>query len=208
MRDQLVTLLLAGHETVQTSITWALYQFTQAPEAQEKLLTELQLVLAGRPPTSEDLPRLPYLEAYSNEVLRLFPPLWRLAFEAKNAISVDSYHIPAGTVVITCPWVTHFLVETWGDPTVFRPERWESDEKKKSIAMGAYLPFSLGPHNCLGGRLAFSEIRLILATILQRLVPRRPSQARIKLQSGLNLYPKDGMRLVFDVTRHAGQLTH
>lgn len=166
-------------------------------------MTELQLVLAGRPPTGENLPHLPYLEAYFNEVLRIFPPIWRLAFEAKNAISLDGYHIPAGTIVIICPWVTHFLPEAWGDPAVFRPERWEPDAKKKIIAAGAYFPFSLGPHNCLGGRLAFSEIRLILATILQRLVPRRSSQARIKLQSGLNLYPKDGMRLVFDVTPQA-----
>lgn len=201
VRDQLVTLLLAGHETVQTSVTWALYQCTQAPEAQDKLLAELRLVLAGRPPTSEDLPRLPYLEAYVNEVLRIFPPVWRLAFEAKNAVSLDGYHIPAGTIVITCPWVTHFLPEAWSDPAAFRPERWESEEKKKIVGAGVYFPFSLGPHNCLGGRLAFSEIRLILATILQRFVPKRSSRRRVKLQSGLNLHPKGGMWLVFDAVR-------
>ncbi len=198
MRDQLVTLLLAGHETIQTSVTWALYQCTQAPEPRHKLVTELQLVLAGRPPTSEDLTRLPYLDAYVNEILRIYPPVWRIAFEAKNAISLDGYHVPAGTIVITCPWVTHSLPEIWGDPAVFRPERWEGNEKKKIMASGAYFPFSLGPHNCLGGRLAFSEVRLILATILQRFVPMRSPRARIKLQPGLNLYPKHGMWLGFD----------
>jgi cytochrome P450 len=202
MRDQLVTLLLAGHETVQTSVLWALYQGTQAPDAQRKLATELQRVLAGRPPAAADLARLPYLDAYVHEVLRLFPPVWRVAFEARSAITLDGYQIPAGTIVIACPWVTHVLPEAWTDPAVFRPERWEADERKRIIASGAYFPFSLGPHNCLGGRLAMSEIRLILATILQRVVPAR-SPRPVELQSGLNLYPKHGMPLVFEPPRPA-----
>ncbi|MBO0796784.1 MAG: cytochrome P450, partial [Ktedonobacteraceae bacterium] len=122
IRDQVMTLIAAGHETAQNSLCWTLYLLAQYPGVHEKLLAELRTVLHGRAPTTKDLAQLPYLEWVMNESWRVYPPAWRVGRQAIEPIELDGYHFPAGTIVLLHQWVTHKIPEIWGDPENFRPE--------------------------------------------------------------------------------------
>jgi len=199
VRDQIMTLVAAGHETVQNTLSWTFYLLSQHPEICEKLLTELYKVLNGRAPTLADLGELPYLEWVINESWRVYPPVWIQGRQAIEDFELEGYHFRAGTLFILSQWVLHHLPDVWGDPEAFRPERWNPDERQK-IPQGAYFPFNLGSRTCIGMAFAQLETKLLLATILQQYIPRLVPGFPVVLQPLVTLRPKYGMRVVLDAT--------
>ncbi len=199
VHDHVLTFIAAGHETAQNTLSWTFYLLSQHPEVLAKLINELQTVLGGRAPTVADLANLPYLEWVINESWRVYPPAWRQGRRAIEAFDMDGYHFPAGTLFLLSQWVMHNLPEIWGDPEVFRPERWDPEHEQK-IPHGAYFPFGAGPRICIGMPFAQMETRLLLATILQKYAPRLVPGFQVVLLPRVTLRPKYGMRMILEPT--------
>lgn len=202
VHDQVLTFVAAGHETAQNTLSWTFYLLSQHPEVCDRLLKELQTVLAGRTPTIDDLPNLPYLEWVINESWRVYPPAWTQIRQAVDAFDLDGYHFPAGSMFIFSQWVLHHLPDIWGDPDVFRPERWDPANAQK-LPHGAYFPFGAGPRICIGMPFAQMETRLLLATILSQYTPRLVPGFSVALQPRVTLRPKHGIRMILEPTQVA-----
>lgn len=195
IRDQVMTLMAAGHETAQNSLCWTFYLLAQHPRVYEKLLAELRTVLQGRAPTMKDLAQLPYLEWVMNESWRIYPPAWRIGRRAIEDIELDGYRFPAGTIFLLHQWVTHHMPELWGDPENFRPERWDPAHLQK-LPQGVYFPFGGGPRICIGMPFAQMEVRLLLATILQQYYPQIAPHQHVVPLPRVTLRPRDGMHMI------------
>lgn len=166
MRDEIITLMLAGHETSATALTWTFYQLAQYPEVEQRLVEELDTVLGGRPAVSADLGKLPYLKQVVQESMRLYPPVWGISRRAEEAVEFGDYLIPAGAYLTITFYALHRHPDFWPDPERFDPERFAPD-KPHSRHSYAYLPFSAGPRACIGAGMAMLEIQLVLAQLLQ-----------------------------------------
>jgi cytochrome P450 len=164
LRDECMTLFLAGHETTANTLSWAWYLLSQHPEAEARLHEELDRVLEGRRPTLADLPRLPYTEGVVNEALRLYPPAWMLGREANEPVELGGYRIARGTTIFLTAYVIHRDPRWYDEPDAFRPERW-ADGPLQRIPRYAYFPFGGGPRICIGNSFAQMEAALVLATI-------------------------------------------
>ncbi|MGH2495272.1 MAG: cytochrome P450 [Ktedonobacteraceae bacterium] len=199
VHDQVLTFVAAGHETAQNTLSFTFYLLAQHPAVREKLLAELHSVLQGHAPTAQDLPNLPYLEWVINEAWRVYPPAWTQGRMASEAFELDGYHFPAGTIVVFSQWVLHHLPEIWGDPDVFRPERWDPATEEK-LPQFAYFPFGGGSRICIGMPFAQMETKLLLATILQRYSPRLKPGFTLELQPRVTIRPKHGMPMILDAT--------
>ncbi len=199
VHDQVLTFVAAGHETAQNTLSWTFYLLSQDHAIREKLIAELHTVLAGRAPTVEDLPNLPYLEWVINKSWRVYPPAWTQGRRAIDAFDLDGYHFPAGTAAIFSQWVIHNLPDIWGDPEVFRPERWDPANGQK-LPQFAYFPFGGGPRICIGMPFAQLETKLLLATILQSYTPELVPGFPVVLQPRVTLRPKYGMRMRLEPT--------
>ncbi len=167
MRDELVTLLIAGHETTANALTWALYLLSTHPDVERRLHAEIETVLGGHAPEAADLPKLEYTRMVVDETMRLYPPAWITNRMTVADDAVCGYRIPKGATISICPYVTHRLPEFWENPEGFDPERFTL-EKVKARPMFAYFPFGGGPRMCIGKNFALTEAPLVLATILQR----------------------------------------
>ncbi|GAC1378826.1 MAG: cytochrome P450 [Ktedonobacteraceae bacterium] len=192
VRDHIMTFVAAGHETTANALTWTFYLLAEYPEVREKLLNELQTVLAGRAPTGDDIANLPYTEWVLNESMRLYPPAWTQGRRAVEAFELDGYYLPAGTMVMFSQWVIHRLPDIWGDPDVFRPERWDPVNGQKVLPW-SYFPFGGGPRICIGMPFAQLEAKLLLATILQQYTPLTRPGYRMELRPLITLRPKNGL---------------
>ncbi|HEX6542175.1 MAG TPA: cytochrome P450 [Ktedonobacterales bacterium] len=170
VRDQTMTLIVAGHETTFTALSWTLDLLSRRSDAYARLRSEVADVLQGRVPRAADLPNLPYLDAVIQESLRLRPPAWSINRVPFEPFELDGYQLPAGTPLIVSPWILHHSPDLWEHAEEFRPERW-LDGSTKSLPRGVYFPFGLGPRICIGMPLAEMEMRLVLATILQQVMP-------------------------------------
>jgi cytochrome P450 len=160
-----------------------------------KLQNEMRSVLADREPTLDDLTKLPYLDWVLNESMRLYPPAWmQMRFVAQD-IELDGVRLPAGTLVMMSQWVIHHLPDIWGDPEVFRPERWDP-ANGQHIPPGAYFPFGGGPRMCIGMPFAQLEAKLILATILQHYTPQTVPGYTPGFQPVITLRPKRNLRAI------------
>jgi cytochrome P450 len=199
VHDHILTFFAAGHETTANALTWTFHLLSQYPAAREKLLAELQSVLAGRAPTVDDLPNLPYTEWVMNESMRLYPPAWTLGRHAIEAFELDGVHFPAGTMVMFSQWIIHRLPDIWGDPEIFRPERWAPGREQK-IVPWSYFPFGGGPRICIGMPFAQLEIRLLLATILQHYLPFTAPGFRAEPDALITLRPKNGLQSILMAT--------
>jgi len=167
IRDEVVTLLLAGHETTALSLTLTTYVLSQHPAVEEELVAELDEVLDGRTPTMADLADLTYTERVVKESMRLYPPVPGIVREPVKPDIVGGYEIPAGATVRMHQWVVHRDPRWYDDPLAFEPDRW-TDDFEQSLPKLAYFPFAAGPRRCIGERFAMLEARLLLATIYQR----------------------------------------
>lgn len=195
LRDEAMTLFLAGHETTAALLSWTWYLLAQHPEAEAKLLAELESVLGGRAPAVADLPRLRFTEQVLLESMRLYPPAYGFGRVARVDLEIGGYRIPRGTTVILCPWTTHRDGRWFEQPQEFRPERWEGDFAKR-LHSYAYFPFGGGQRQCIGNAFAMMEASLIVATVAPRfhftLVPGHPVVPR----AVVTLRPAHGIRAV------------
>lgn len=167
IRDQLLTLFVAGHETSANALAWSFYLIAQHPQVASKLLEELDRELKGEPPTAADLERLPYLEMISKEALRLYPPAPSANRQAKEGFDWKGYSIRPGDIVIYSPFISHRMTEVWREPAIFRPERFHPTEGDP-IPNYAYIPFAAGPRSCIGAPFATMEIKTVIAMALQK----------------------------------------
>jgi cytochrome P450 len=180
VRDEAMTLFLAGHETTALTLSWTWYLMAQHPDAEQKLWAELDEVLAGRAPTADDWPKLKFTEMIALESMRLYPPAYVIGREAITDCAIGGYTVPRGTTVLMPQWVVQRDPRFFEKPTEFRPERW-GGERIKSLPKFAYFPFGGGPRGCIGQQFAMMELVLILATIAQ--------QFRFRLQPGATVTP-------------------
>jgi cytochrome P450 len=194
VRDQLVTLFLAGHETTSHAMTWTFACLAQNPAAERALHAELDDVLGDRAPVLADLERLPYTEQVVSEAMRLYPPVYLIARRAREDTEVGGFSVPKGAEVIIWVYYTHRDPRFFPEPEAFRPERFEK-ERAAALPKLAYLPFGAGPRACIGRTFAMMEARLILATLAQR---QRLTLARgqsLAAVPRITLTPKRGMRM-------------
>lgn len=189
VRDQVVTLFLAGHETTSHALSWAWWLLANHPEVEARLHRELDEVLGGGLPDADT--ELPYTDAVVSEAMRLYPPAYALPRVARVDTELAGFPVPAGSQVVGWIWHSHHDPRWWGDPEVFRPERFlEPTHPRK-----AYLPFGAGPRMCIGMGFARLELRLLLATLAGRIRLRaRPGQT-VGLKMGVTLAPKGGLPL-------------
>jgi cytochrome P450 len=194
VKDEVLTLLTAGHETVGATLAWTWYLLGQHPEIQRDLHDEVTGRLQGRSPTLEDLPHLPLAKAIFEEAMRLYPPAWGVPREPIQADAVQGFPIPAKAVVILCQYVTHRHPDFWEEPERFKPERFFPSAVAARHVF-AYFPFGGGPRVCIGNAFALAEGPLVLATVIRRF--------RVELVPGQNvvpdptftLRPKDGVKV-------------
>lgn len=171
VRDALVSLVAAGHETSTNTLIWTMYLLSEHPVVFEKVQAELRTVLGGRDPELSDLPQLTYLDQVIKESMRLYPSGWTQGRCAVEDFELDGYRFPAGTLFMFSQWVLHRHPDIWEDVDTFRPERWDPVQRQKGLQW-AYFPFGGGSRICMGKSLAQLEVLLVLSMILQRYFPR------------------------------------
>lgn len=195
LRDEVINIFLAGHETTAIALTWISFLLSQHPLVEAKLIEELQTVLSGRTPTVADLPQLRYTETIALEALRLYPPVWLLERVALEDTEIAGYPVPKGTWVFASQWSAHRNPDFFPEPEKFNPSRWE-DGLAKRLPLGAYFPFGLGGRSCIGKDFGMMELVLLIATIFQnfqlKLVPGHP----VEILPSLTLRPKHGMKML------------
>jgi cytochrome P450 len=198
LRDEIMTIVLAGHETTALALAWTWYLLAQHPDVETQLQAELERVLAGRVPSVEDLPSLSYTRMVIEESMRLYPPAWALGRQTVQDEEIGGYPIPANSPIIILPYVTHRHPEFWDEPDRFEPERF-LPERVAGRPRFAYFPFGGGQRLCIGSHLAMMEAQLILATLAQRysvsLVPGHP----VELGPLVTLRPKHGILATLSV---------
>ncbi|MEU8266686.1 cytochrome P450 [Sphaerisporangium sp. NPDC049002] len=168
MRDELVTLLLAGHETTASTLSWTFHLIDGHPEVRERLRAEAVEVLGDRLPVYEDLHRLRYTAMVVEEVMRLYPPVWMLPREAQGDDEVGGYHVPAGSDVLISPYTLHRHPAFWDAPDTFDPERFDPD-RPANRPRYAYIPFGAGPRFCVGNHLGMMEATFVIAMVARDL---------------------------------------
>jgi cytochrome P450 len=167
LRNEILVMMFAGHETTAVTLAWAFYALSQTPAAEDKLHAELDSVLAGRAPTLADLPNLPYARRVVDEVLRLYPPAWGIGRQQIAADTIGGYHIPAGSSLTLVINNVHRDARFWEAPERFDPDRF-TPERSAGRHPFAYMPFGAGPRQCIGNQFALTEAHLVLATLAQR----------------------------------------
>lgn len=194
VRDEVMTIFLAGHETTANALTWTWYLLSQHPEVEGRLHEELDSVLKGRQPTVEDVPRLRYTEMVLAESMRMFPPAWAIGRLTLTEYEVGGYRIPSKSLVLLSPYVTHRDARFFPDPTRFDPERW-TPEAKESRPQFSYFPFGGGPRRCIGEGFAWMEGILLIATLAQHWRMRLVPNHRVETMPVITLRPRYGMRM-------------
>ncbi len=194
IRDEAMTLFLAGHETTALALTYALHLLAAHPQHQARVAAEVAAVLNGRDATFDDLPALVQTEFALLETLRLYPPAWALGRQALAEVEVGGFRFPRGAEFIMSPWVVHRDPTQFPDPETFDPQRWRDDLQRR-LPRFAYFPFGGGPRVCIGNRFAMMEAKLVLATLLQRFRFEPASDAPLVLAPSATLRPRDGLRL-------------
>ncbi len=224
VRDEALTLFLAGHETTANALTWTWYLLSQNPEAEARMHEELEAVLAEggnlsgsegaqrgtssdlrtlptgrvsalRAPTMNDIPDLKYTEAVLAESMRLFPPAWAIGRNVVEEHDFAGYTAKRGTLVLTSPFVMHRDARFWDEPLEFRPERWEALSVKEAGARGIYFPFGGGVRRCIGESFAWTEGILLIATIARKWRFRLEPEQKIGVLPQITLRPRFGMRM-------------
>jgi cytochrome P450 len=194
LRDEVLTLLVAGHETTALTLAWVLYLIARDPDVDEILRAEVSTVLEGRPPLVEDIQNLRFAQYVVWETTRLFPAGYVTAREALHDVEVEGYPIRRGTIVIMPQWVMHRDPRYFDDPDAFRPQRW-ADGLIDRLPRGAYFPFGMGPRQCIGAAFAMQEAVLVLAAICQRFRLESVSSEKIGPIPTVALQPDNPIQL-------------
>ena len=197
VRDELVSFMVAGHETAASAITWALWLLAGDALAQQLAIDEVNGVLGDRRIQVDDLPRLPYLRAVIDEAMRLYPPVWLVTRRAMEPDVLGGREIPAESLVIMTPYLAQRDPDVWPDPDRFDPGRFLGEQRGGAAGDAAYWPFGLGPRMCIGKDFAYLEATAVLASLLQRIrVSRVPGQPERRAVPLVTLRPQDALPLV------------
>ncbi len=194
LRDEVITLFMAGHETTANALAWTLLLLAEHPEIDARVSCEVASVLGTRAAAAEDVAKLPVTRAVIDESMRLYPPAHIIGRESLREVRLGEYTIPRGTSVLASPWAMHHDRRFFPDPEAFRPDRW-LDGSTASLPRYAYMPFGGGPRVCVGNHFAMMEAVLVLATIVQRVRFERISRAPVRAQPAITLRPVDGVPL-------------
>jgi cytochrome P450 len=194
VRDEAVTLFLAGHETTALALTYSLYLLATHPDCQARLADELGQVLGGRAPGLGDLESLKYTDAVVLEAMRLYPPAWVMARQALTDVEIGGFHFRKGAEFVMSPWVLHHDPRNFQAPEAFQPARWQGDLAQR-LSRFAYFPFGGGPRVCIGNRFAMMEAKLVLAAAIQRFRFEVTPETALTLLPSVTLRPRHGLRL-------------
>lgn len=203
VRDEVMTIFIAGHETTANALTWTFYLLSQYPDVERKLHEEIDSVLesintnghaVGKIPTPEDTPKLQYTEKVLRESMRLYPPVWTMGRYVENDYNIGEYTIPAGSSILMSQYVMHHDPRYYEEPEQFNPDRWTAEFKTR-LPRFSYFPFGGGIRGCIGEPFAWMEGILIIATIAQKWKMRLVPGQRIKLDPAITLRPKYGMKM-------------
>lgn len=197
LRDNIIGLLLAGHETTALALTYTWYLLSKNPDVRRKLRAELAAVLEGATPTVDQLSDLEYTGQILTESLRLYPPIWGTGREPVADVTIGGYTVPEGMTITIPQWVVHHDKRFYDDPAEFRPERW-SDEHDAERPEFAYFPFGGGPRRCIGEQFALVEMKLVLATIAQRVSLELVSDAPLNVTASITTRPTDPIEMVVE----------
>jgi cytochrome P450 len=198
LRDQVVTVFLAGYETMAIALTWTWYLLSQNPEVEQKMHAEIDRVLDGRFPTYDDLPQLKYCEMVLAESMRLYPPAWAMGRQALQPFQLGPYSLPSKTTVVISQFVTHRDPRFFADPLRFDPER-HTPEAKALRPRFSYFPFGMGPRQCIGEAFAWMEGVLVLSTLAQKFRFKHVDGHKVVAQPLFTLRPKYGMKMIVEV---------
>jgi cytochrome P450 len=199
LRDELVTLLLAGHETTASTLGWTWYLVERTPAVFQRLRAEAREVLGDRLPTYQDFAKLSYTGRVIEEAIRLYPPVWMLTRRAAGDDEVAGYHLPAGSDVLICPYTLHRHPEFWERPDTFDPDRFRPD-RAGDRPRYAYIPFGAGPRFCIGSNLGVMEAVLVVAMIAREFDLRRPTRGPVTPEPMLSLRLRGGLPMSITAT--------
>lgn len=192
LRDEMMTLYLAGHETTALTLSWSWYLISQNPRVEERLVAEWKQVLGGRTPTPDDLPKLSYTDAVITEAMRVYPPVYLIGREATRDLELGGYRVKKGYTIFMSQWVNHRDLRYFPNPEEFLPERW-LDGLVTRIPKYAYYPFGGGPRVCIGNTFALMEAALILAAVGQKYRFTLMPNSRIEFNPQITLSPANGI---------------
>ena len=199
LRDEMITMLIAGHETVASALTWTWYLLARHPEVDRALTDEVRAVCGDVPLTAGAMSRLPYTAAVFQEAMRLYPPAWVITRRALDGDVIGDHRVRRGTLVVLSPYVTHRHPDFWTDPEGFDPERFLATGPSERPRY-AYFPFGGGPHLCIGNHFTMVEAVLIIAAVVRRyrftMIGGAPD-----VIAGVTLHPRDGLRMRMDLRR-------
>jgi cytochrome P450 len=201
LKDEVMTIFLAGHETTSNALTWTFYLLSQHPTEEARLYAELCSVLgdkdAKRIPAVEDIPKLEYTEKVFREAMRLYPPAWTIGRQAITDYKVDKYVIPAGSIILMSQYVMHHDSRYFADPDLFYPDRW-TKEAKLQLPRFSYFPFGGGIRGCVGEPFAWMEGILLIATLCQQWKMHHNPDHKVGLKPLITLRPKYGMSMTLE----------
>jgi cytochrome P450 len=197
IRDEVMTLMLAGHETTANLLTWTCYLLSQNPDSMDKLEAELKEVLGNRDPEVKDIPKLKYARNVLEESLRLYPPVWIISRKAIHSDNIGGYHIPAGATVTLCSYTLHRHPGFWKDPEKFDPSRFSSNENGE-LSTRAYFPFGGGPRSCIGKDFAMMEAHVIMAMIFRRYRLKPMPDHPVEPEPMITLRPRYGLKIFLE----------
>jgi len=197
LRDEILTLILAGHETTATALSWTWYLLSQNPDAERKLHAELDQVLGGRAAAIEDLPKLNYTGIVIDEAMRMYPPVWAIGREAIADDEIMGYRVCKGSNLLLSQWLAHHHPAFWENPNRFEPERFLA-ERASGRPRYAFFPFGGGPRMCIGNLFALTEAQIVLATVAQKYRLRVPPNHPIGLQPLVTLRHRYGVKVVLE----------
>jgi cytochrome P450 len=209
LRDEVMTFLLAGHETTAMALSWTWYLLARHPDVAEAARAETLAAVGDRAPALEDLPRIPLARMVVEEAMRLYPPVWGIGRQTIGPDRIGGYDIPRNTLVNLSPWVTHRHPDFWDEPDRFDPERFRPG-RERTRPRFAYFPFSGGPRLCIGEGFALMEAQVIVAMLLQRYRLTLVQPGAVVPEPTLTLRPRGGLPMRVErvagaaAARHAG----
>jgi cytochrome P450 len=197
IRDEMMTMLLAGHDTTALTLTYTWYLLSQHPEVERRVHEELATVCGGETPTMADVREFEYLEWVLQESMRLYPPVYVMFREPQVDVKLGGYRVPAGSAIMLPQWVVHRSDRFYDDPEAFDPERWRP-ERRSARPRFSYFPFGGGPRHCIGKQFSLLEAKLILGTVAQRYSLSYAREEPFDLRGSLTMHPEEPMRMRLD----------